>query len=130
LRGHIFGLQDGQTISENTLSSEHNWTLLKLLAQFSVWSHPSDQRSIKQPVSPDAGPQKRQRIALWSDELFRMLSDFNVASKLCSLQIICFATQSTPIEEEILASLLEKLATCITDDNSSVAAWACLALAR
>ncbi|KAH0404243.1 hypothetical protein KCU89_g1327, partial [Aureobasidium melanogenum] len=129
LRGHIFGLQDGQTISENTLSAEHNWTLLKLLAQFSVWSHPSDQRSIKQPVSPDAGPQKRQRIALWSDELFRMLSDFNVASKLCSLQIICFATQSTPIEEEILASLLEKLATCITDDNSSVAAWACLALA-
>ncbi|KAG9698743.1 hypothetical protein KCU95_g2387, partial [Aureobasidium melanogenum] len=129
LRGHIFGLQDGQAIGENTLSAEHNWTLLKLLAHFSVWNHPSDQRSIKQPLSSDAGPQKRQRIERWSDELSRMLSDFNVANKLCSLQIICFAAQSTLIEEEILASLLGKLATCITDDNSSVAAWACLAVA-
>lgn len=130
LRGRIFGLQDGQTISENTLSAEHNWTFLKLLAHFSVWSHPSDKRSIKQPMSPDASPQKRQRVARWSDELSRMLSDFSVANKLCSLQIVCFTAQSIPIEEEILGSLLEKLATCITDDNSFVAGWACLALAR
>ncbi|KAK6004960.1 hypothetical protein QM012_007739 [Aureobasidium pullulans] len=129
LRGRVFGLQDGQTISENTLSAEHNWTLLKLLANFSTWSQPPDQRSIEQSASPGGGPQKRQRVTHWSDELTRMLSDINAANKLCSLQIVCFAAQSAPIEKEVLGRLVEKSATCITDDNSTVAAWAYLALA-
>ncbi|KAI4726248.1 hypothetical protein E4T49_06024 [Aureobasidium sp. EXF-10728] len=130
LRGRIFGLQDGHLVSENALSAEHNWTLLKLLAHFTVWSHPSDQRRLGRSVSPDAAPQKRQRVAHWSDELFRMLSDFSSSNKLCSLQIVCFTAQSAPIEEDVLARFIEKLATCIIDDNSSVASWAYLALAR
>jgi ataxia telangiectasia mutated family protein len=130
LQGQVFGLRDGQTASDNTLSAEHNWTLLKLLAHFSFWAQPQDQRNNNRHVSPGVGPQKRQRVVRWSDEIFRMLSDFSVPTRLCSLQIICFMAQSTPIEGEILSRLVEKLATCIIDDNTSVASWAYLALAR
>jgi ataxia telangiectasia mutated family protein len=130
LRGQVFGLRDGQVASENTLSAEHNWTLLKLLAHFTFWSQPHSQRNIERSVSPGTGPQKRQRVVQWSDEILRMLSDFSVPNRLCSLQIISFIGQSTPIEEELLSSLIAKLATCILDDNGSVASWAYLALAR
>lgn len=130
LRGPVFALHDGQTNSENTSSAEHNWTLLKLLAQFSCWSRTFDQRSGKRTTSPGTGPQKRQRIAQWSDELFRMLSDFSIPSRLCALQLVCFIGQYTPIEEEVFSNLIEKLSALIVDDNSSVASWAYLALAR
>ncbi|CAD0105917.1 unnamed protein product, partial [Aureobasidium uvarum] len=129
LGGLIFGLQDGHVINENALSAEHNWTLLKLLARFSVCGHLPDQRRLGRSIASDAGPQKRQRVAHWSDELFRMLADFSIPNKLCSLQILCFVVQSTPVEEDVLARLIEKLATCIVDDNSSVTSWAYLALA-
>lgn len=130
LQGPVFALHDAQTNGENTSSAEHNWTLLKLLAQFACWSHSFDQRNGKRSLSPGAGPQKRQRVAHWSDELFRMLSDFSIPTRLCSLQIVCFMGQYTPVEEEVLSSLMEKLSTLILDDNSSVASWAYLALAR
>jgi ataxia telangiectasia mutated family protein len=130
LRGSVFALNDGQTSSENASSAEHNWTLLKLLAQFSCWSQSFDQRDGKRSLSPGVGPQKRQRVAQWSDELFRMLSDFSLTSRLCSLQIVCFVGQYIPIEEEVFSSLIEKLSILINDDNSLVASWAYLALAR
>jgi ataxia telangiectasia mutated family protein len=130
LQGQIFGLRDGQTASDNTVSAEHNWTLLELLARFSFRGQPQDQRNINRPVSPGVGPQKRQRVVRWSDEIFHMLSDSSVPTRLCSLQTICFMAQSTPVEEEVLSRLIEKLATCIIDDDTSVASWAYLALAR
>ncbi|TIA61581.1 hypothetical protein D6C77_03353 [Aureobasidium pullulans] len=128
LRCQVFALRDGQTTHENALSSEHSWTLLKLLSLLSVWSHSHDPRDVKSSASPDSGPQKRQRITQWSDELIRMLSDFSIATKLTALQLICFVAQSVTIEEEALSNLIEKLAILITDDNGSIASWAHLAL--
>ena len=130
LRCQVFALRDGQTTHENALSSEHSWTLLKLLSLLSVWSHSHDPRNVKSSASPDSGPQKRQRITQWSDELIRMLSDFSIATKLTALQLICFVAQSVTIEEEALSNLIEKLAILITDDNGSIASWAHLALSR
>ncbi|KAI5205067.1 hypothetical protein E4T39_03208 [Aureobasidium subglaciale] len=129
LQGQIFSLRDGQSFGENTLSAEHNWTLLKLLSQFAVLSNPDDQRNDKRSTSPGSGPHKRQRVAHWSDELLRMLSDSNIATKVCSLQMICFVVQSVAVEEEVLGSLVEKMTPCILDDNSSVVSWAHMALA-
>ncbi|KAI5205260.1 hypothetical protein AUEXF2481DRAFT_9016 [Aureobasidium subglaciale EXF-2481] len=129
LRGQIFSLRDGQTFGENTLSTEHNWTLLKLLAQFTIMDDPDDQRNDNRSTSPGSGPYKRQRVAHWSDELLRTLSDPNLAIKVCSLQLICFIVQSANIEEEVLGNLVEKLTPCILDDNSYVVSWAHIALA-
>lgn len=131
LQGQIFALRDGLVVSENNLSPEHNWTLVKFMALFAIQSHSRDTGIARRSESPgDSGPKKRQRVTQWSDDFLRMLSDFNVTTRICSLQMISFAAQTVVIEEEILGNLVEKLAACITDDNSVVVSWAHLALAR
>jgi ataxia telangiectasia mutated family protein len=125
-----FSLRDGLTVNENGLSCEHNWTLLKLSALFSVQNHVHGQRHVQRSVSPSDGPRKRLKVTQWSDEILRMLSDLSIPTRIYSLQIICFAAQCTPIEKRVLGTLVEKLSTYITDDNSSVASWAYLALTR
>lgn len=130
LRDQTFRLRDGSTMIESNPSSEHNWTLLKLLARFTIQTQLHKPKDYERSLSPGDGPQKRQRIAHWSDDLMRMLIDPNHSKRIYALQIIAFALQSFVIGEEVLERLIRKLCACILDENTAIVCWAHVALAR
>lgn len=130
LRCQIFSLRDGIASSASTSNGEQSWTLLRLLVRFSTFNGQGDTGRDHSPEPLQDGARKRVKITHWSDELLRMLYDLHMPTKISSLQLICFAAQSAPIDEPVLERVVERLTALCTDENSLVVSWALLTVAR
>ncbi|GIC89214.1 DNA-binding protein kinase TEL1 [Aspergillus udagawae] len=104
--------------------SEHNLTVVWVMARL---MRLSEELTVR--LSHPAGeiPSKKQRLNSASDEVFRdsVMSSGN--RRVCALQLIPILLQS-PLSMESKASLLQRLAPCILDDNSIVASWTMVAI--
>lgn len=130
LKCQIFSLRDGIASSANTSNGEQSWTLLRLLVGFSTFNGQGDMGRENSPEPRPDNARKRVKITHWSDELLRMLYDLHIPTKISSLQLICFAAQSGPIDEHVLERVVERLTALCTDENGLVVSWALLTLAR
>lgn len=125
-----FSLKDGVTAgSSSGLDGEHNWTLLRLLAQFRTPGI-NTTAPIKISDSSMAGDKKRMRRSGSWDDVLLMLHDTQVSVKVSSLQLICFTAQSTALGYDTLEHVLEKVSALTNDENSVISSWALLTLAR
>lgn len=127
---HTFALRDGLAAGSNTPTAEHNWTLLRLLALFSILGNSPRQIISGGLEESNNDRTKRQRLTHWSDELLRMLYDPHFPTKVCALQLMCFTAQTLAIDDELLEHMVERLSTLVNDDNGSLASWALQGLTR
>jgi ataxia telangiectasia mutated family protein len=72
---------------------------------------------------------KRLRITQMFQEYLRHVLEPRSNAKRAALQAVAFMVQEGPVDVEDLQSLLEKLTSCISDENSAHSAWAMIGLA-
>jgi len=126
----IFSLRDGTATATNAPDGEHNWALLRLTTYFSISNSLTRGARGNDSEPPPNGAKKRVKLSHWSDELLRLLHDSHTSSRVCGIQLITFAAQSTSFDQDFLEHVLERLSALCTDENGLVASWALLGLAR
>lgn len=110
------------------VNSEGLWATVSAIARFSSML---DKRKRKSACEREAGGEslsKRARIDLLFDEYTRHIAEPRSNAKRAALQVVSFSLQHGPIDEEKLLSVLEKLTTCISDENVIHAVWAMIGL--
>jgi ataxia telangiectasia mutated family protein len=72
---------------------------------------------------------KRLRVTQMFQEYLRHVLEPRSNAKRAALQVVAFMVQEGPIDEEDLQSMLEKLTSCISDENPAHSVWAMIGLA-
>ncbi|KAF1922871.1 uncharacterized protein M421DRAFT_426490 [Didymella exigua CBS 183.55] len=72
---------------------------------------------------------KRARTDLSFDEYTRHISEPRSNAKRAALQIISFSIQEGPVDEDRLQTVMDKLHTCMSEENVTHSTWAMVALA-
>jgi len=72
---------------------------------------------------------KRVRVTQLFQEYLRHVLEPRSNAKCAALQVVAFMVQEGPVSEEDLLSMLEKLTSCIADENPAHAVWAMIGLA-
>jgi ataxia telangiectasia mutated family protein len=117
----VFGPRLGNT------RSEHNWTVLWVIA--SLLTILDDISGLPPAVSAvDDMPSKRPRLLSRIDDVVRDCVSSSGTRKACALQLLPFLEHQISIESK--ASLVERLAVNIMDDNALLASWTMLAISR
>lgn len=122
IRNPVFGPRLGNT------KSEHNWTVLWAIAVLIELSEKIAERLIA-PQGSEEAMRKKQRLTSIAEDVFRDSFSSSGLKRTCSLQLIPFLIDSQ-IVVEARASLLERLIPNILDDNSTIASWTMVAIAR
>jgi ataxia telangiectasia mutated family protein len=133
---HI-GLASSDTHPLNTctfsMETEHVrfeglWGIVSIIAKF---SHMLDHRrhSSAHDHSDAESATKRLRVTQLFQEYLRHVLEPRSNAKRAALQVVAFMVQEGPIDEEGLQSMIEKLTSCIADENSAHSAWAMIGLA-
>lgn len=107
--------------------SEHNWTVVWAIACLLAIL---DDVSVNSPAVSAVNdmPNKRPRLMSRIDDLVRDCMSSSGTRKACALQLLPFLEHRITIESK--ASLLERLAVNIMDDNATLASWTLLAISR
>lgn len=132
----IFALRcvSGRAESSTQARVERGWALIWMLATFCGLSMSINQKlasSHEDSGSEDSAPeppQKRLKIATELDDLLSLTSSSNISERLCALQTVTFLAQDVMLSPKQLTLALERLSICCSEDNSSIASWALLAL--
>jgi ataxia telangiectasia mutated family protein len=105
------------------------WGTVSTIARF---SHLLDQRrhsSTHHPSDAEENATKRMRVSQMYQEYLRHTLELRSNAKRAALQVVAFMVQEGPIDEEDLQSTLEKLTSCISDENPAHSVWAMIGLA-
>ncbi|KAL4920462.1 hypothetical protein BDW62DRAFT_6131 [Aspergillus aurantiobrunneus] len=107
--------------------SEHNWTVVWVIARLLELSQELAVRLSPSPVQGET-PSKKQRLTLRIDDVFRdTVGSFGIR-RVCALQLIPFLPSHYACAESKV-SLLERLIPNIHDDNTTVSSWTMTAIA-
>ncbi|KZM20995.1 ATP binding [Ascochyta rabiei] len=109
--------------------SEGLWATVYAIARFSSML---DKRKRKTASEREVGGEsvfKRARIDLLFDEYTRHIAEPRSNAKRAALQVVAFSVQEGPVDEDKLQSLLEKLTSCMADENVAHSVWAMIGLA-
>ncbi|KAI4954006.1 hypothetical protein J4E91_001715 [Alternaria rosae] len=117
-----------------SMETEHQryeglWSTVSTIARFSFML---DERRIS--IAHDRSDSeesfsKRIRITQLFPEYLRHVSEPRSNVKRAALQVVAFMVQEGPFDEEELQTLLEKLTSCISDENPVHSVWAMIGLA-
>ena len=111
------------------LKSESLWATVYAIARFSSVLDRRKQKIAQAREIDDESASKRARVDLLFDEYTRHIAEPRSNAKRAALQVIAFLVQECPVNREKLQSLLEKLTSCISDENVAHSVWAMIGLA-
>lgn len=120
---HAFAM-DGENVRCESL-----WATVATIARFSAMLDERKRRIAHNEGSGDGLATKRLRITHHFQEYLRHVSEPRSNAKRAALQVLAFVVQETPLDEEQIQNLLEKLTGCMSDENSVHASWAMITLA-
>ncbi|KAL6709090.1 Serine/threonine-protein kinase tel1 [Coniothyrium glycines] len=135
--GHLGrAIKDAHPLSTYAFSmeTEHQryeglWSTVYTIAHFSFMLDTRRQNTIQDRSDADQGVHKRLRINQLFPEYLRHVLEPRSNAKRAALQVVAFMAQEGPLDEDDIQSMLERLTSCITDENSAHAVWALIALA-
>ncbi|KAJ5424194.1 PIK-related kinase FATC [Penicillium cf. griseofulvum] len=107
-----------------TARSEHNWTVLWLIAELLKLSEDINTR-IKS-LSAREGSSKRQRFSSEIQDIFRDSVSATGTRRLCALQLVPFLESEVDIETK--EPFFKQLASNISDGDGAVSSWTMVAL--
>jgi ataxia telangiectasia mutated family protein len=105
------------------------WGIVSTIARF---SHMLDQQrrvSTRNHSDGEEGVTKRLRVTQMFQEYLRHVLEPRSNAKRAALQVVAFMVQEGPLEREDLQSMIEKLISCISDENPAHSVWAMIGLA-
>ncbi|KAJ5121375.1 uncharacterized protein N7515_009336 [Penicillium bovifimosum] len=107
-----------------TARSEHNWTIIWLIAELRKLAEDSNTR-IKSRAARE-GSNKRQRFSSEIQDIFRDSVSATGTKRICALQLIPFL--ESEVDFETKQSFFEQLIFGISDGNAAVSCWTMIAL--
>jgi ataxia telangiectasia mutated family protein len=117
-----------------SMETEHQryeglWATVSAIARFSFML--DERRKVVSHDRSDGeeGFSKRLRVTQLFPEYLRHVFEPRSNAKRAALQIVAFMVQDGPMNEEELQSMLEKLTSCISDENPVHSVWAMIGLA-
>ncbi|XPS92677.1 Non-specific serine/threonine protein kinase [Ascochyta lentis] len=105
------------------------WATVHAIARFSSMLDRRKRKIAHQRVAGGESVSKRARIDLFFDEYTRHITEPRSNAKRAALQVVAFSVQEGSVDEQKLQSLLEKLTSCMSDENVAHSAWAMIGLA-
>jgi ataxia telangiectasia mutated family protein len=110
------------------LPSEGLWVTVSTVARFSFML---DERRVSSSDREDRNENvpKRVRVTRHFDEYLRHVAGGRANTKTAALQVVAFMVQEGPVDADDLQYLLEKLTSCISDENAVHSVWAMIGLA-
>jgi ataxia telangiectasia mutated family protein len=107
---------------------ESLWGTVSTIARF---SHLLDhrRRASTHEDSDAESVTKRVRVTHLFEEYLRHVLEPRSNAKLAALQVVAFTVQEGPVDEDDLQSMIEKLTSCIADENPAHSVWAMIGLA-
>lgn len=110
------------------VKSEGLWATVQAIARFSSMLDKRRQKTVQDREVDGESVPKRARIEYMFDEYFRHLAESRSSARRAALQVIAFSIQEGPVDEYKLQPLIDKLASCMSEDNSAHSVWAMIAL--
>ncbi|KKK13811.1 hypothetical protein ARAM_005379 [Aspergillus rambellii] len=110
-----------------TARSEHNWTVIWVIARLLELSEELTVRLSPPPTQPES-QNKKQRLTSKIEDVFRDSIGSSGIRRVCALQLIPFLPKHFGGNESKI-SLLERLIPNILDDNSAISSWTMIAIA-
>ncbi|RDW63035.1 DNA-binding protein kinase TEL1 [Aspergillus mulundensis] len=108
--------------------SEHNWTVLWVMARLLELSEELATRLSSPPPAEDETPSKKQRLTSKIDDVFRDSAGPFGIRRICALQLVPFLPNHYASVDSKAASL-ERLIPNIYDDNATTSSWTMIAIA-
>ena len=105
------------------------WATVSAIARFSFLLDARRRRLGHDRSHAEYGASKRLRVTSLFPEYIRHVSEPRSNARRAALQVVAFMVQEGPVEEEYLQTMLEKLTTCIADENPVHSVWAMIGLA-
>lgn len=117
-----------------SMDAEHQrheglWSTVATIARFSFMLDQRRRTIAYDRSDTEESSSKRLRVTQLSSEYLRHVSEPRSNAKRAALQIVAFMAQQGPFGEEDLQPMLEKLTSCISDENPVHSVWAMLGLA-
>lgn len=117
-----------------SLEPEHQryeglWSIVAAIARFSFILDKRRRTITFDRSDTEESVSKRPRISQLFSEYLRHVSEPRSNAKRAALQIVAFMVQEGPFDEEELQPMLEKLTSCISDENPVHSVWAMIGLA-
>ena len=111
------------------LRFEGLWGTVSTIARFSYMLDERRRKSALAALDAGQSVSKRPRGTQLFQEYLRHVLEPRSNAKRAALQVIAFMVQDGPVDQEDLQSMLEKLTSCISDENPAHSVWAMIALA-
>lgn len=105
------------------------WAIVSTVARFSFLLDRRRRQMSHERSSLGQSMSKRLCVTSMFPEYLRHVFEPRSNAKRAALQVIAFMVQEGPIDEDDLQTMLEKLTTCITDENPVHSVWAMIGLA-
>lgn len=111
--------------------AEQPWSILYISASIVlVLSADDNVRGKSTEKDKSENPTKRRKLNKPIDEIMELTKSSEMQEKLFALQVLTFVFDKIVVDIDILQTYLESVLSCLSDDNSTVAAWALLVLTR
>jgi ataxia telangiectasia mutated family protein len=105
------------------------WGTVSTIARFSYMLDQRKRMATHNHSDTDESVNKRLRVTQMFQEYLRHVLEPRSNAKRAALQVMAFMVQEGPVDEEDLQSMLEKLTSCISDENPAHSVWAMIGLA-
>jgi ataxia telangiectasia mutated family protein len=111
------------------LPSEGVWATVSTIARFSSMLDKRRRVTSSNREGNNGIMKKRVRVTRLFDEYLRHVAEPRPNAKRAALQVVAFLVQEEPVNVDDLQSILEKLTSCISDENAVHSVWALIGLA-
>jgi ataxia telangiectasia mutated family protein len=117
-----------------SMETEHQryeglWSTVSTIARFSFMLDQRRQAITHDRSDGEESVSKRSRVTQLFAEYLRHVLEPKSNAKRAALQVVAFMAQEGRLDEEHLQSMLEKLTSCISDENPVHSVWAMIGLA-
>ncbi|KAH8722404.1 hypothetical protein GQ44DRAFT_711767 [Phaeosphaeriaceae sp. PMI808] len=111
------------------LRFEGLWGTVSTIARFSYMLDQRRRVSAHNDSDAKESVNKRPRVTCLFQEYLRHVLEPRSNAKRAALQVIAFMVQEGPLNQEDLQLMLERLTSCISDENPAHSVWAMIGLA-
>lgn len=111
------------------VKSEGLWVTVQVIARFSSLLDKRKRKKTQHREVEGESVSKRARIDFLFDEYSRHLGESRSNARRAALHVIAFSIQEESVDETKLLLLIDKLASCMSDETAAHSVWAMIALA-
>lgn len=108
---------------------ESLWATVSTIARFSFMLDVRRQTVTQDRSDPEHSVNKRIRVTQLFPDYLRHVFEPRSNAKRAALQVVAFMVQEGPLDDGDLQSMLEKLTSCISDENPVHSVWAMIGMA-